>query len=331
MTILVTGGAGYIGSHTVAALLAVGYDVVVYDNLSKGHRAAVPANIPLIVGDIRDKDLLCDTIKGNDINGVIHFAANSLVGESMANPLDYYHNNVFGTLNLLTSMLACGLGKIVFSSTAAVYGEPETWPIHEDMPVNPTNVYGRTKLVVEGMLRDFAAAYSLAYVSLRYFNAAGARPGGLIGEDHNPETHLIPLVLKTALGRRPAVDVFGTDYPTPDGSCIRDYIHVDDLADAHVKALQHLERGGASKIYNLGSEAGFSVKQVINTAKAVTGLDFPVRETGRRAGDPAILVASSARIRDELNWRPGKSDLSHIIESAWEWHRSHPEGYGQAM
>lgn len=327
MNILVTGGAGYIGSHTVATLLQRGHKVTVYDNLLKGHQAAVPKDIPLIMGDISDTRRLQDVLVSSEIGAVIHFAASSLVGESMQQPAIYYRNNVVGTLSLLEAMKQAGAKKIVFSSTAAVFGEPETWPITENMPTCPTNVYGRTKLVIEGMFADFAAAYDLSYVSLRYFNAAGALMGGGIGEDHTPETHLIPLILKTALGQRAAIDVYGSDYPTADGTCIRDYIHVSDLAEAHVLALEHLGRGGGSRIYNLGSEQGFSVRQVINQAKQITGIDFPVREAERRAGDPAVLVASSARIKQELGWTASNSDLKTIIESAWQWHKAHPQGY----
>lgn len=327
MNILVTGGAGYIGSHTVHVLREKGYNIVVFDNLSKGHAQAVAAGIPLVTGDIRDKVLLQETLKAHCIEAVIHFAADSLVGESMEQPAKYYQNNVVATLSLLESMLACGVNKIVFSSTAAVYGEPEQYPITEAMPTQPTNVYGRTKLVIEGMLADFARAYGLTYVSLRYFNAAGAHLSGSIGEDHTPESHLIPLVLKTALGQRQAIGIYGTDYATEDGTCIRDYIHVLDLAEAHVLAVAHLLAGGDSKIYNLGSEHGFSVRQVINRAKQVTGIDFPVQESGRRAGDPAVLVASAERIRKELGWQPVRSDLSDIIADAWKWHKTHPSGF----
>ncbi|MDR3562960.1 MAG: UDP-glucose 4-epimerase GalE [Negativicutes bacterium] len=327
MNVLVTGGAGYIGSHTVAQLLRSGIRVVVYDNLSKGHRPAVPAEVPLVEGDIRDNRVLRQAFGDYHIDAVIHFAASSLVGESMQRPSDYYNNNVAGTLSLLDTMLECGVAKIVFSSTAAVYGEPEEWPISEDMPTVPTNVYGRTKLTIEQMLADFSRAYQLSYVSLRYFNAAGALGGARIGEDHSPETHLIPLVLQAALGLRAGIKVFGTDYPTADGTCIRDYIHVSDLADAHVRALRHLMDGGASKAYNLGSEAGHSVRQIIDRAKAITGIDFPVHESERRAGDPAVLVASSAKIRAELGWSPASSDLDTIIGSAWAWHKNHPGGY----
>ena len=327
MNILVTGGAGYIGSHTVHRLLDQGFNVVVYDNLSKGHAAAVPVGASLVVGDIRNGELLTRTIKEHAIQAVIHFAADSLVGESMQHPAKYYQNNIVATLALLENMLACGVRKIVFSSTAAVYGEPEQCPITEDSPTRPTNVYGRTKLVIEGMLADFAQAYALSYVSLRYFNAAGARQGGQIGEDHSPESHLIPLVLKTALGQREAIDVYGDDYQTADGTCIRDYIHVDDLAEAHILAVGHLLAGGDSKVYNLGSEKGFSVSEVITRAKAITGIDFPVRRAMRRAGDPSILVASSQRIKAELGWQAQCSDLDTIIHDAWLWHSSNPEGF----
>lgn len=327
MNILVTGGAGYIGSHTVHQLIKKGHNVVVYDNLSKGHSAAVPVEAFLVVGDIRDNELLTKAFKDNNIQAVVHFAADSLVGESMEQPAQYYHNNVVATLALLETMMACNITKIVFSSTAAVYGEPKEWPIMEDMLTQPTNVYGRTKLVIEGMLADFAQAYGLVYVSLRYFNAAGALTGGDIGEDHTPETHLIPLVLKTAMGQRESIDVYGTDYPTADGTCVRDYIHVVDLAMAHVLAVSHLLSGGDSKIYNLGSEQGFSVREVINQAKLVTGINFNVREVKRRAGDPAVLVASSQKIKSELGWQPCCSDLTSIIEDAWHWHKKHPQGY----
>lgn len=327
MTILVTGGAGYIGSHTVQALLAAGMPVVVYDNLSTGHRGAVPMDVPFVEGDIHDQVLVAQTCLAHQVQGAIHFAAASLVGESMTDPAKYYGNNVAGTLSLLQGLRAGGVDKLVFSSTAAVYGEPEAWPIQEAQATCPTNVYGRTKLLIEGMLQDFDQAYGTRYVSLRYFNAAGAAVGGCIGEDHAPETHLIPLVLKTALGLREEVQIYGTDYATTDGTCIRDYIHVDDLAAAHVLAVQHLLRGGASRIYNLGSETGFSVRQVIDTAREVTGQTIRTVESARRAGDPTILVASSAKIRQELGWEPKKSDLREIVATAWAWHESHPQGY----
>ncbi len=330
MNVLVTGGAGYIGSHTVHELLRAGLRPVVYDNLSTGHAQAVPEGVTVIAGDIRDREKLARALADHRIDAVVHFAAASLVGESMKEPSVYYNNNVVGTLALLDTMAASGVKKIVFSSTAAVYGEPAVWPIDEDMPTVPTNVYGRTKLVIEHMLADFAAAYGLGYVSLRYFNAAGAMAGGTIGEDHAPETHLIPLILKAALGQREAVAIYGTDYPTADGTCIRDYIHVTDLADAHVRALHHLAGGGRPCAYNLGSETGYSVRQVIDRAKAVTGVNFPVREEARRPGDPAVLLASSRRIKQELGWQPRSSDLDTIIASAWRWHRTHPYGYSRS-
>ena len=329
MNVLVTGGAGYIGSHTVHELGRAGLKAVVYDNFAKGHQQAVPAGVVTVAGDIRDKERLARAIADNHIEAVVHFAAASLVGESMKEPSTYYNNNVAGTLALLDAIMAGGVKKIVFSSTAAVYGEPAVWPIDEDMPTAPTNVYGRTKLVIEHMLADFAAAYGLSYVSLRYFNAAGAMEGGTIGEDHAPETHLIPLILQAALGQRDSIVIFGTDYPTGDGTCIRDYIHVSDLADAHVRALRHLAAGGRPRVYNLGSETGYSVRQVIDRAKAVTGVDFTVREEDRRPGDPAVLLASSRRIKAELGWQPRSSDLDTIIASAWRWHKAHPHGFSR--
>ena len=262
------------------------------------------------------------------VDAVMHFAAASEVGESMVNPAKYYQDNVAATLSLLESLNKAKIKKIVFSSTAAVYGEPESCPIREDAVLAPTNVYGRTKLIIEGMLADFAMAYGFSYVALRYFNAAGALPAGGVGEDHAPESHLIPLILKTALGQREAISVYGTDYPTPDGTCIRDYIHVTDLATAHVLALEHLLADGGPRTYNLGSQAGFSVREVIDKAKQVTGVDFPVKETPRRAGDPAVLVASSAKFQTDFPWQMRYSDLETILRTAWDWHRSHPDGYG---
>lgn len=327
MKVLVTGGAGYIGSHTVRALLQAGHEVVVYDNLSTGHRQALPAGIPFYEEDIRSTDRLVEVMLEERIEAVLHFAALSLVGESMQEPQKYYDNNVGGTLSLVTAMRQAHVENLVFSSTAAVYGEPEQWPIMETAPTCPTNVYGRTKLVIEGMLADFAAAYGLRYVSLRYFNAAGAWLEGMIGEDHGTETHLVPLILKTALGKRNVISIYGTDYATADGTCIRDYIHVCDLAQAHVLALEHLGRGGECRIYNLGSEQGFSVRQVIETARQVTQREFAVEEALRRGGDPAVLVASSVKIRQELGWQPQRSKLETIIEDAWRWHKRRPEGY----
>lgn len=327
MNILITGGAGYIGSHTVQESINNGHRVVVYDNLSKGHCAAVPVDIPLVIGDIRDGEQLKYTVQNYQIDAVMHFAADSLVAQSMQQPLKYYQNNVAATMQLLETLLSCGVRNLVFSSTAAVYGEPSEWPITEDMPTIPTNVYGRTKLIIEQMLADCARAYGLNYVSLRYFNAAGALVGGQIGEDHHPETHLIPLVLQTALGTREGVDIYGCDYGTADGTCIRDYIHVTDLAKAHMLALGYLLEGGESCVYNLGSETGFSVREVIEKAKSVTDIDFSVRERSRRVGDPAVLVASSAKIRRDLGWAPRYSNLDTIIKTAWQWHKTHPQGY----
>lgn len=327
MNVLVTGGAGYIGSHCVRELKKAGHKVVVYDNLTTGHSEAVPKDVQLVYGDIREKEVLGRALEVYEIDAVVHFAAASLVGESMTEPAKYYNNNVNGTMALLDTLRRYDVDKIVFSSTAAVYGEPKTFPITEELGTDPTNVYGRTKLVIEGMLADYARAYGLRYVALRYFNAAGALAGGDIGEDHAPETHLIPLILRTALGRRQSIDVYGTDYPTADGSCIRDYVHVTDLAAAHVLALNYLNAGGEPRIYNLGSEQGFSVREVIAAAKKITGVDFTVREVARRAGDPAVLVASAAKIKKELSWNPKFSNLETIIASAWLWHKNHPHGF----
>lgn len=330
MNVLVTGGAGYIGSHVVEELKRSGFTPIVYDNFSTGHAEAVPEDVQLVQGDIRDIDFTKHVLGRFEIDAVIHFAASSLVGESMTNPSKYYVNNVEGSLHLLEAMKNTGVDYLVFSSTAAVYGEPATTPIKENFPLHPTNVYGRTKLVIEGMLKDYSSAYGMKYTALRYFNAAGASLDGHIGEDHNPESHLIPLVLKTAQGKRDHISIFGTDYSTPDGTCLRDYIHVCDLATAHVLALQRLIKGGESTVYNLGSESGFSVREIIGTAKKITGIGFKVEEEERRAGDPAILVASSAKIRAELGWKPQHSSTEEIIATAWKWHKSHPDGYFEA-
>ncbi|MGM1021615.1 MAG: UDP-glucose 4-epimerase GalE [Bacillota bacterium] len=327
MAILVTGGAGYIGSHTVAELLDRGEEVVVLDNLQTGHKAALLGG-KLYEGDLRDKELLSRLFSENSIDAVIHFAANSLVGESMQNPGKYYDNNVFGTLSLLEAMKDAGVSRIVFSSTAATYGEPEKVPIEEGDRTEPTNVYGETKLMMERMMSWFDKVLGIKYVSLRYFNAAGAHESGKIGEDHRPESHLIPLVLQTALKQRPHIAVFGEDYATPDGTCIRDYIHVSDLADAHVRAVNYLREGHDSNVFNLGNGQGFSVKEVIETARKVTGLDIPVVTEPRRAGDPAVLVASSDKARSVLGWSPARTQLEDIISGAWGWHQSHPQGYG---
>lgn len=327
MKILVTGGAGYIGSHTVKALLATGHSPVVLDNLSRGHEGAVPKGVTFYKKNIEDGDL-SELLHSEGIEGIMHFAAHSQVGESMINPAIYYENNVVGSYKLIEAARKAGIKYFVFSSTAAVYGEPEVVPIEESSPLTPTNVYGRTKLMIEQMLSDYSAIYGLNYVALRYFNAAGSEGDGSIGEDHHPETHLIPVVMQAALKQREAVTVFGTDYPTEDGTCIRDYIHVCDLAVAHVLAMEYLEKGGPSRIYNLGSEHGFSVKAIIDTVKKVTGVDFSVVEGERRAGDPAVLIASSNRIREELGWVPTKSNVENVIKDAWTWHVAHPKGYG---
>jgi len=327
MAILVTGGAGYIGSHAVAALQERGEEIVVVDNMQQGHRAAVLGG-KIYEGDIRDAAFLDRLFGENEIDAVIHFAANSLVGESMKDPGKYYHNNVYGTLCLLEAMNKHGVKRIVFSSTAATYGEPERVPIEETDRTEPTNAYGETKLAMERMIRWFDTAHGIRFVSLRYFNAAGAHESGAIGEDHQPESHLIPLVLQAALGQRPHISMFGDDYDTPDCSCIRDYIHVSDLADAHVLAVDKLRGGADSAVYNLGTGKGYSVKEVVETARRVTGRDIPLVVEPRRAGDPAVLVASSDRARRELGWRPERSNLESIIASAWSWHERNPGGYG---
>ena len=327
MTTLVTGGAGYIGSATVAALRERGEDLVVFDNLSAGHRAALPAGVELIEGDLSDGPLLERLLTDHHISDVVHFAAYTSVPESVAHPERYFSNNVANTNTLLAAMRAAGVGRIVFSSTAAVYGEPETTPIAEDHPTHPTNPYGLGKRFVEKMLAAYEEACGMRSVCLRYFNACGGAPDR--GEDHTPETHLIPLVLQVALGQREAITVFGSDYPTPDGSCVRDYVHVDDLAQAHLLALDHLRAGGASDRINLGNGAGYSVLQVIEAARRVTGHSIPATEAARRAGDPSTLVASSARAREVLGWTPRIPELEAIIATAWEWHRTHPDGYGE--
>ncbi|WP_286947389.1 UDP-glucose 4-epimerase GalE [Acetobacterium sp. UBA5834] len=329
MKILVCGGAGYIGSHVVRVLVERGYQVVVLDNFSTGHLGAVPKEAVIEEGDIRDRVFLGQVFQAHPIDCVMHFCANSLVGESMVEPLKYYHNNVYGTLCLLETMVEQEVKRFVFSSTAAVYGEPEQSPITENSTKKPTNTYGETKLAVEKMLPWLDHAHGLKSMTFRYFNAAGAHPSGEIGEDHNPETHLLPLILKTALGQRDKISIFGEDYPTPDGSCIRDYIHVMDIAAAHILGMEKLLAGGESNIYNLGDGKGFSVKEVIARTRAITGEAFAVEIADRRAGDPVELIASSEKAHQELGWKPAHSDLDTIIKTAWKWHQNHPQGYGE--
>ncbi len=324
-TILVAGGAGYIGSHMVALLVEKGYDVVVADNLCTGHRAAVKG-AKLCVGDVRDRAFLDQVFTDYPIDGVINFAAFSLVGESCTDPLKYYGNNVAGAQSMLEAMVRHHVDKIVFSSTAATYGEPEKQPIEETDRTEPTNPYGASKLAIEGMLKWCHAAYGIRYAALRYFNAAGANTEVCIGEDHHPESHLIPIVLQAALGQRDHVGIFGDDYPTADGTCIRDYIHVRDLVSAHLLALEYLDRGGESGPFNLGSGTGFSVREIIDTARRVTGKAIPAVVEPRRAGDPSVLIASNAKAARLLGWRPER-DLETIISDAWTWHSGHPEGY----
>ena len=330
MAILVLGGAGYIGSHTVYELIDAGRDVVVADNLLTGFRAAVHPKARFYQLDIRDRSALDELFTKEKIEGVIHFAASSQVGESMSDPLKYYDNNLHGTMVLLQAMVAHGVDKIVFSSTAATYGEPERVPILETDRTDPTNCYGETKLAMEHMMRWVSRAHGLKYVALRYFNACGAHPSGAIGEAHNPETHLIPLILQVPNGQREKISIFGDDYPTKDGTCIRDYIHVSDLAQAHILALDHLLQGGESDVFNLGNGVGFTVKEVIDVARAVTGHPIPAETCPCRAGDPAQLIASSKKAVEQLGWKPKYNDLNTIIASAWKWHSAHPRGYEEA-
>lgn len=321
MNILVTGGAGYIGSHVLKALLKEGHQAVTFDNLQKGYREAVTGG-KFIEGDLADQKLLNQVIKENEIEGVIHLAADSLVGESMEKPGKYYRNNFANGLNLLEAMVKNNVKNIVFSSTAAVYGEPNEIPIKENNKTEPTSTYGESKLFFEKALKRYDEIYGIKYASLRYFNAAGADPEAEIGEAHDPETHLIPIVLQTALGIRDKIYIFGDDYPTKDGSCVRDYIHVNDLAKAHILAVEALASGKESSIYNLGNGEGYSVKEVIETVKKVTGRNFKVEISNRRAGDPAVLIASSDKIKKELSWEPEFIELEEIISTAWNWHKS---------
>lgn len=329
MAILVLGGAGYIGSHTALELVKAGNEVVIADNLVTGYRKAIPEGAKFYEGDLRDFDFLNKLFQQEKIDAVIHFAAYSLVGESVTNPLKYYDNNLYGTKVLLEAMVKNNVGKIVFSSTAATYGEPENIPILESDRTCPTNPYGETKLAMEKMFKWTAEAHGLRYVSLRYFNACGADESGTIGEAHNPESHLIPLILQVPNGKRETISIYGTDYDTPDGTCIRDYIHVTDLALAHILAVQYLNNGGESDIFNLGNGVGYSVREVIETARKVTGHPIPATETSRRAGDPARLVASSEKAKSVLGWKPVHDSLEEIIASAWNWHKNHPNGYDE--
>ena len=329
MRILVLGGAGYIGSHTALELVKAGNEVVIADNLVTGYRKAIPEGAKFYEGDLRDFDFLNMLFQQEKIDAVIHFAAYSLVGESVTNPLKYYDNNLYGTKVLLEAMVKNNVGKIVFSSTAATYGEPENIPILETDRTCPTNPYGETKLAMEKMFKWTAEAHGLRYVSLRYFNACGADESGTIGEAHNPESHLIPLILQVPNGKHETISIYGTDYDTPDGTCIRDYIHVTDLAQAHILAVQYLNNGGESDIFNLGNGVGYSVREVIETARKVTGHPIPATESSRRAGDPARLVASSEKAKKILGWKPVHDSLEEIISSAWNWHKNHPNGYDE--
>lgn len=327
MTILVLGGAGYIGSHTVYELVDRGENVIIIDNLETGHIEAVNPKAKFYKGDIRDRKFLDSVFEKENIDAVIHFAANSLVGESMTNPLKYYDNNLCGTKVLLEAMVANGIDKIVFSSTAATYGEPESVPILETDRTEPTNTYGETKLSMEKMFKWTGLAHGLRYVSLRYFNACGAHVSGKIGEAHKPETHLIPLILQVPNGQRESISIFGDDYNTKDGTCVRDYIHVTDLAQAHILAVEYLMRGNESNIFNLGNGVGFTVKEVIEMARKVTHAPIKAVVASRRAGDPEQLIASSEKAKTILGWKPEHAELEDIIESAWNWHKTHANGF----
>jgi len=327
MAVLVVGGAGYIGSHAVYQLVDAGQDVVVVDHLKSGHREAVHPKARFYEGDIRDRAFLDTVFETETIDQVVHFAAFSLVGESMEHPLAYFDNNVYGTQVLLEAMMAHDVKQIVFSSTAATYGEQEQMPILETATTNPTNAYGETKLMMEKMMRWCETAYGLNYVALRYFNVAGARATGEIGEDHTPETHLVPLVLEVANGQRPVISIYGDDYATEDGTCIRDYIHVEDLIDAHLLALEYLKQGNTSDVFNLGSSRGFSVREIIEAARRVTGHAIPEQVVARRAGDPSTLIAGSDKAKTVLGWIPRRTEIDTIIQDAWRWHEQRPQGY----
>lgn len=325
-SLLVTGGAGYVGSHCVAALLARDLPVVVLDNLQQGHRAAVPAAATFVHGDLADASLVRRVMEQHRVGAVLHFAANSLVGESMRDPFKYLGDNVSNALNLLRAAVDAGVRRFVLSSTANLFGQPERTPIDEQAAIDPGSPYGESKFIIERMLHWADRVHGLRAACLRYFNAAGAHPDGLLGEDHDPETHLIPIVLEAALGRRSHVEIFGDDYPTADGTCVRDYVHVSDLADAHVRALDLLATRSCR--YNLGNGQGYSVRQVIETARRVTGREIPVKTGPRRPGDPAVLVAASERAMNELGWTPRFGSLEAIIATAWAWKQKHPDGYG---
>ncbi len=327
MSILVLGGAGYIGSHAVDQLINQGNDVVVVDNLLTGHRDAIHNDARFYEGDVRDKAFLQSVFEKEKIDGVIHFAASSLVGESVEKPLKYFNNNVYGMQILLEVMEEFDVKHIVFSSTAATYGEPEVSPITETTPTNPKNPYGESKLMMEKMMKWCDNAYGMKFVALRYFNVAGAKADSSIGEDHDPETHLVPIILQVALGQRKELAIFGDDYDTPDGTCIRDYVHVEDLIAAHILALEYLKAGNESNIFNLGSNNGYSVKEMLEAAREVTQKEIPAKVAPRRAGDPGTLVASSEKAKSVLGWEPEYTDVKKIIETAWNWHVSHPTGY----
>ncbi|WP_338470789.1 UDP-glucose 4-epimerase GalE [Niallia sp. XMNu-256] len=329
MKILVLGGAGYIGSHAVYQLIDQQYEVVVVDNLLTGHEKAIHPKAVFYQGDIRNQAFLQTVFQQEKIDGVLHFAASSLVGESMTDPIKYFNNNVHGTEVLLNVMIEFGVKPIVFSSTAATYGEQEIMPITEEMMTKPTNPYGETKLTMEKMMKWCDKAHGIKFVSLRYFNVAGARATGEIGEDHQPETHLIPVVLQVAQGKREFISIFGDDYDTEDGTCIRDYIHVEDLIDAHILALKYLQQSGDSNIFNLGSSKGFSVKEIIEAARKVTGHEIPAQIVERRAGDPSRLIASSTKAQEGLGWSPKRNSIHEIIQDAWNWHKHHPNGYNE--
>ena len=326
MNILVCGGAGYIGSHCVRMLEREGHTPVVYDNLVYGHREAVEGSL-FFEGDISDRSRLAGILAERKIDLVMHYAAYAYVGESVENPRKYYLNNVAATLNLLEAMLDAGVDRIIFSSSCSTYGIPHSPEIEESHPQDPINPYGMTKFIIERVLEDYRRAYGLKYVSVRYFNAAGADPAGEIGEDHDPETHLIPIVLQTALRQRPHVRIFGTDYETPDGTCIRDYIHVNDIAEAHVIAMNYLVKGGDSGAFNLGNGKGYSVREVVETARKITGCPISALEVGRRLGDPARLVAAADRALRVLGWKPRFPTLENILSTAWKWHSGHPMGF----